>query len=68
MVKLISRYGGLVFGVDTEANVSQLPTTTDTMEPITGRKEEIPIWSFALTGNGKVYWFTGTAWTLFGEV
>lgn len=24
MVKLISRYGGLVFGVDTEAEVSQL--------------------------------------------
>lgn len=67
MVKLISRYGGLIFGVDTEAEVSQLPTTDDAMEAISGRKEEVPIWSFALTGNGKVYRFTGTIWSLFGE-
>ena len=60
MPKLISRYGGLVFGVDAEAHVSQLPITPDDMVAISGRKEEIPIWSFALTGNGKVYWFTGT--------
>lgn len=68
MVKLISRYGGLVFGVDTEANVTQLPITKEAMEPITGRVEDIPIWSFAVTGNGKVYWFSGTTWSLFGEV
>ena len=68
MVKLISRYGGLVFGVDTEAEVSQLPTTPEQMEAITGRVEEVPAWSFALMGNGKVYRFTGTVWALLGEV
>ena len=68
MVKLITRCGGLVFGVDTVANLTQLPTTPEQMELVTGRVEEIPIWSFALTGTGKVYWFTGTTWSLFGEV
>lgn len=68
MVKLISRYGGLVFGVDTEAEVAQLPTTPEQMVTITGRVEEVPAWSFALMGNGKVYRFTGTVWALLGEV
>lgn len=68
MVHLITRGGGFVFGVDTEANVAQLPTTPAQMEAITGHEEGIPAWSFALTGNGKVYWFSGTAWALFGEV
>ena len=68
MVNLISRDGGFVFGVDTEANVTQLPTTPEQMGEITGHKEDIPAWSFALIGTGKVYWFTGTAWLLFGEV
>jgi len=68
MVKLISRYGGLVFGVDTEAHVSELPTTPEQMVAVTGRLEDIPAWSFALIGNGKVYWFTGVVWALLGEV
>lgn len=67
MVKLISRYGGLVFGVDTEVEVAQLPTTPEQMSTITGRVEDVPAWSFALIGNGKTYWFTGSVWSLFGE-
>lgn len=68
MIKLISRNGGLIFGADTESHIPELPTTPEQMEGITGRIEPIPAWSFALTGNGKVYWFTGTTWALFGEV
>ena len=67
MVNIISRCGGLVFGVDTETNVAELPKTPDEMEAISGRKEEIPAWSLALIGNGKIYWFTGSVWFLFGE-
>ena len=67
MVRLISRYGGLVFGIDQDTEITGLPVVPDDMIPLTGRSEQIPAWSFALSGTGKVYWFSGTVWALFGE-
>lgn len=66
MVTLISRAGGFVFGCDSAEDVPSLPTTNEGMAPFTGREEVLPKWSFALVGNGDVYYFNGTAWAKVG--
>ena len=65
MVTLISEEDGLVFGVDTEAEISSLPTTEIKIDPIVYK---ILPWSLALVGaTGGVYYFNGTVWTKFGS-
>lgn len=60
MVTLLKDWGRLVFGVDTEAEASTLPTKTYKMSS----NCEIPIvpWSTALVGaTGTVFYFNGDA-------
>lgn len=61
MIHLLRYYGGLVFGVDTEAEIAQLPT--DKVE-VNGTQFPVQPRSMALVGaTGAAYYFSGATST-----